>query len=282
MSDNTTETATAFFLKKRGRTRAKWIVAPVTLLLLISVGVAVGGGRSHRPELVPYTLGLYGCTAFFVHAYVIAWRAGSFVWQYGSLLIALTFYAVLSILHADDAAAWVIWSESGAQPRPPRPELFVSITLNIISGVLLTLHAFFLGLGSRQPTPTEMNRIVKSNASGIMSTSTFEDEDALEAIVSAFSQLEDPDPLNEDKAELTLDEKEAAQSDETTEVNMDAIPVKSRAEESASDSDTRSNSEPSIEAGPDSSASVTATVDEEWPSAASSATDRAETPEESK
>jgi hypothetical protein len=138
-------------------------------------------------------LALYACTAFFVHAYLIAWQAGSLVWRYSSLMLALGFYAILSILHADDAIAWVVWTESGARPRPPQPLLFLPVTLNIISGVLLTLHAFFLGLGSRAPTPTELTRIVQASSSGIMTMSTFDDEAAREVVLSAFAQIEEPD-----------------------------------------------------------------------------------------
>ena len=191
MNETPLESAAEFLLRKRGRVRAKWIVSPVALLGIVSMAVAVGVGREHRPEFVPYTLGLYGCTAFFVHAYVTAWRAGSFVWRYSALFVALTFYGVLSMLHADDAVAWVVWSESGARPRPPQPLLFLPVTLNIISGVLLTLHAFFLGLGSRAPTPTELTRIVKANSSGIMSMSTFDDDAAREVVLSAFAQIEE-------------------------------------------------------------------------------------------
>lgn len=193
MNETALETAAEFLLRKRGRVRARWVVAPVALLGCVSVGVAVGVGREHRPDFVPYTLGLYACTAFFVHAYVTAWRAGSFVWRYLALLIALSFYAVLSILHADDAVAWVVWSESGARPRPPQPALFLPITLNIISGVMLTLHAFFLGLGSRVPTATELTRIAKASSSGIMTMSTFDDDAAREVVISAFAQLQEPD-----------------------------------------------------------------------------------------
>lgn len=212
MNETPLETAAEFLLRKRGRVRARWVVVPVVLLGCVSVGVAVAVGREHRPEFVPYTLGLYGCTAFFVHAYVTAWRAGSFVWRYSSLLIALSFYAILSILHADDAVAWVVWSESGARPRPPQPALFLPITLNIISGVLLTLHAFFLGLGSRAPTETELTRIVKASSSGIMTMSTFDDDAAREVVMSAFAQLGEP----EEGEPSTADEPDEAAHSEPT------------------------------------------------------------------
>jgi hypothetical protein len=68
---------------------------------------------------------------------------------------------------------------------------FLAVTLNIIAGVLLTLHAFFLGLGSRAPTVTELTRIVQASSSGIMSMSTFDDESARDVVLSAFAQIEE-------------------------------------------------------------------------------------------
>lgn len=150
------EAAAEFLTRKRGRVKAKWIVIPVALLWGVALAIAVVVGLRHRPELVPFTVSLYGCAGFFVHAYVVAWRSGSVLWRYSALGVAVCFYAVLSFLHADDATAWLLYSPDEVSARPPEPALFVAVVLNAIGALLLLIHGFFLGLGSRTPTATEM------------------------------------------------------------------------------------------------------------------------------
>lgn len=145
-----------FFTRKRGKVKAKWIAIPVAVFWVISLVIAVVIGLRHRPHLVPHTAALYGCAGFFVHAYMIGWRSGAVVFRYASLFFAVLFYAVLCFLHADEAGARLLYSGTGLVARPPEPMLFVSVVLNVIGGLLLLVHGFFLGLGSREPTLTEM------------------------------------------------------------------------------------------------------------------------------
>ena len=150
------ETATEFLTRKRGRVKAKWVVIPVALFWAAALGIAIVVGLRHRPQLVPFTASLYGCTGFFVHAYMVAWRSGNVIWRYAALFVAVLFYAVLCFLHADDAGAWILYGPEGVSARPPEPLLFVAVVLDVIAALALLVHGFFLGTGSREATPTEL------------------------------------------------------------------------------------------------------------------------------
>ncbi|MCB9507106.1 MAG: hypothetical protein H6698_03340 [Myxococcales bacterium] len=145
------EAAAEFMLRRRGRVRARWVIVPVVALWLGAVWTAFSIGRARSPELVPYVLALYGCVAFFVHAYVIGWRSGAFVWRYAALASALLFYAVLASLHWDDALAVRTYGPLGPRDQPPAPALLGAVGANIVASVLLTVHGFFLGTGSHAP-----------------------------------------------------------------------------------------------------------------------------------
>lgn len=142
------ESAAEFLTRRRGIIRARWIFVPLAVCLVIGLGTAVLVGRQHRPEMVGYTAGLYVCAAFFVHAYSVAWRSGNFVWRYAAMGVATAFLGALAFLHADDAAAWVIYTPERVTERPPEPRLFIAVVADVLAIVFLWVHGLFLGLGS--------------------------------------------------------------------------------------------------------------------------------------
>ena len=144
---------------RRGRVRGWWIAIPLGVFWLGALTVALVVGLRHQPDLAPFTAILYVCAGFFLHAYAVAWRAGSFLWRWVALLGAVSFFAILAFLHADDAGARVVYAGGLVSARPPEPLLFVAVTLNVLNAILLVLHVAFLGQGSRPLTPREAHRL---------------------------------------------------------------------------------------------------------------------------
>lgn len=141
--------------RRRGRVAARWILAPWTVAWGIAVLDMAAFGRARSPDLAPYVFGLYGCLAFFAHAYHVAWRLGSWVWRYAAWGLAVALHAALGWWHADDAGARVIYVAGQMTPRGAEPRLFVAVALHAVGALLLTLHAFFLGLGSREAADSD-------------------------------------------------------------------------------------------------------------------------------
>lgn len=167
-----------FLTRKRGRVKAIWVVIPVAVFWLASVLISGIVGWRHQPYFVPYIVSLYGCAGFFVHAYMVGWRSGAVVFRYAALFIAVGFYSVLCFLHGDNAGARLIYSADGLTSRPPEPVLFIPVVLNVIAVIALLVHGFFLGLGSRAPTPTELGLVVvPANTSGKDDDSEDDSED---------------------------------------------------------------------------------------------------------
>lgn len=135
--------------RRRGLVGSGYILGPVVLLWGVGLGVSWVVGQRHRPEMVPFTVGLYGCAAFFVHAYWLAWRAGTIVRRYSALSMAILILVALAALHADDAEARLVWSIEGPRDRPAMPGLFGAAAADLVAATLLLLHGVILGLGSR-------------------------------------------------------------------------------------------------------------------------------------
>lgn len=149
LDDAPESVASAPALRRRGLVGTGYIFGPVVVLWGIGLAVAWFVGQRHRPELVPFTVGLYGCAAFFIHGYWLAWRAGTFVRRYTALLFSIGILVALAGLHADDAEARVMYDLAGARDRPAEPALFVAAAADMVAATLLLLHGVVLGLGSR-------------------------------------------------------------------------------------------------------------------------------------
>lgn len=135
--------------RRRGLVGTGYILGPVVVLWFVGFGVSWYVGQRHRPELVPYTVALYGCGAFFIHGYWLAWRAGTVLRRYSALLLSLVILVALAGLHADDAEARVVYDLAGPHDRPAEPALFVAAAADLVAATLLLLHGVVLGLGSR-------------------------------------------------------------------------------------------------------------------------------------
>jgi len=135
--------------RARGRIRLEFLTIPVAVAWIVALCLALGLATRNRPETTAYLAALYGCTAFFIRAYVVAWRVKSTFWQIATLLLTTTWTLVLCYLHADDAGARLIYASDAVHARPPQPLLFAPVALLATVLIWLLLHALVLGRGTR-------------------------------------------------------------------------------------------------------------------------------------
>lgn len=159
MSDAST-TPPAASPRRRGRVAPRWVFRPWLLAWALAWGVMWWVGQPRSPELAPFVFALYGCLLFFGHAYQVAWRTGAWLWRSLAWIVVIAIHAGLAWWHADDASARVIYVDGLMEPRGAEPRMFIAVALHGAGALLLTLHVFFLGLGSRDADEgdTELQR----------------------------------------------------------------------------------------------------------------------------
>lgn len=136
-------------VRRRGIVAGWWIAWPFFLLTMASCVIAAVFQWQQRPQLVPFTIGLYMCMAFFAHAYAIAWQTSSHVRQMLSMIMVVVILICLIALHLDDGYARWVYQNGHRVLRPPHPALHVAVGLNIVAIVVIVSHGFGLGFGHR-------------------------------------------------------------------------------------------------------------------------------------
>lgn len=136
-------------VRRRGLV-AGWLIAwPFLLLTLAACVIAVALQAQERPQLLPFTLGLYLCMGFFAHAYSLAWRMEAHLRQFLALLATVAVLLGLSALHLDDATDRWVYRAGTRVLREQRPLLFVSALLDVFAALVIIAHGLGLGLGNR-------------------------------------------------------------------------------------------------------------------------------------
>lgn len=129
---------------------AGWVIAwPFFLLTLSACVIAASFQWLQRPQLVPFTIGLYLCMGFFAYAYSIAWEVGAHVRQMLAMTAVIAILAALVALHLDDGSARWVYRGHERVLRPAQPLLRVAVALDILAIVVIVSHGFGLGFGSR-------------------------------------------------------------------------------------------------------------------------------------
>lgn len=127
-----------------------WVIAwPFLVLTLIACVIAGAFQWMQRPQLVPFTIGLYLCMAFFAHAYSIAWQAGKHVRQMLSMITVIGILVALVALHLDDGSARWVYRDGQRILRPNQPLLRLAVALDILAIFVILSHGIGLGFGHR-------------------------------------------------------------------------------------------------------------------------------------
>jgi hypothetical protein len=141
--------------RRRGRIPASWLFAPIWLFWTGSLLWTLFLTTRRTPDEAPFVAALYVCVGFFLHGYTVAWRTAS-VWRFPAWLVSLGLLAVLGLWHIDASAARVVYPLDIVQTRAPEPRLVASAICHSMIAVMVTVHVFFLGFGSRAASPKEM------------------------------------------------------------------------------------------------------------------------------
>lgn len=129
---------------------AGWVIAwPFFLLTLSACAIACTFQWMQRPQLVPFTIGLYLCMGFFAYAYSIAWEVGAHVRQMLAMSAVVAILIALVALHLDDGSARWVYRGHERVLRPAQPLLRVAVALDILAIIVILSHGFGLGFGSR-------------------------------------------------------------------------------------------------------------------------------------
>ncbi len=136
-------------VRRRGIVAGWWIAWPFFVLTLASCVIASVFQWQQRAQLVPFTVGLYLCMAFFAHAYAIAWQSASHIRQMLSMIAVVLILSALIALHLDDGYARWVYQNGHRVLRPPHPVLHVAVGLNILAIAVIVSHGFGLGFGHR-------------------------------------------------------------------------------------------------------------------------------------
>lgn len=148
--DATTDSNELRGLVRRRGLISGWMIAwPFFVLTLIACVIAAAFQWMQRPQLVPFTIGLYLCMAFFAHAYSLAWQAGKHVRQMLSMVTVIAILIALVALHLDDGSARWVYRDGQRILRPNQPLLRLAVALDILAIVVILSHGIGLGFGHR-------------------------------------------------------------------------------------------------------------------------------------
>lgn len=129
---------------------AGWLIAWPFFLLTASAGaIATAFQWMQRPQLVPFTIGLYLCMGFFAYAYSVAWRYEARIRQMLAMVATITILIALVALHLDDGAERWVYLGDQRVLRPAQPLLRTAVALDIIAIIIIAGHGLGLGLGNR-------------------------------------------------------------------------------------------------------------------------------------
>lgn len=125
------------------------IAWPFFVMTLIACAIAATFQWMQRPQLVPFTIGLYLCMGFFAHAYSIAWQTRAYVRQILAMLAVVAILVGLIFLHLDDGAARWVYRGHERVLRPAQPLLRVAVALDVVAILVIVSHGLGLGFGNR-------------------------------------------------------------------------------------------------------------------------------------
>lgn len=129
---------------------AGWVIAwPFFVLTLSACAIAASLQGMQRPQLVPFTIGLYLCMGFFAYAYSIAWEVGAYVRQMLAMVAVVAILLALVALHLDDGSARWVYRGHERVLRPAQPLLRLVVSLDVLAILVIVSHGLGLGFGSR-------------------------------------------------------------------------------------------------------------------------------------
>lgn len=138
-------------LRRRGRVHFAVSALPYLLLWGTGLTISVVVGPRSFPDDLPYIAGLYACAAWFAMIYVFAWRAGHWVGRFIHWVISLAFHVVLVLVHSDQAISGTAWVADVELIRPAEPWAAFAGASVVLAMLVMLLHLFVLGTGSREP-----------------------------------------------------------------------------------------------------------------------------------
>lgn len=149
-SDETSDAPELRALVRRRGIVSGWVIAwPFLVLTLIACVIAGAFQWMQRPQLVPFTIGLYLCMAFFAHAYSVAWQNRKHVRQMLSMLTVIAILIALVALHLDDGSARWVYRDGQRILRPNQPLLRLAVGLDVLAIVVILSHGIGFGFGHR-------------------------------------------------------------------------------------------------------------------------------------
>lgn len=129
---------------------AGWLIAwPFFALTASACAIAAFFQWLQRPQLVPFTIGLYLCMAFFAYAYSVAWRFEARVRQMLAMVATVVLLLALVALHLDDGAERWVYLGDQRVLRPAQPLLRAAVALDVIAIIIILGHGLGLGFGNR-------------------------------------------------------------------------------------------------------------------------------------
>lgn len=129
---------------------AGWLIAwPFFALTATACAIATTFQWMQRPQLVPFTVGLYLCMGFFAYAYSVAWRYQARVRQELAMVATVLILIALVALHLDDGAQRWVYLGDQRVLRPAQPLLRLAVALDIIAIIIILGHGLGLGFGNR-------------------------------------------------------------------------------------------------------------------------------------
>jgi len=138
-----------------GRIDGRWIGWPVALLLFAGAGLSLAAEQTLRPALLPGYAAMYASTGFFAFFYALLFMAGSTWRRLSMLLFVLLLLAGQIALHVDGAQPRELMVDDEFVSRSASVEHAMAAACDAIVAVLLLLHGFWLGFGSRPRFPGE-------------------------------------------------------------------------------------------------------------------------------
>lgn len=127
----------------------------MTLLLFGGVALSLTAEQTLRPALLPAYAAMYASTGFFTFFYALLFMAGSTWRRLGMLLFVLLLLAGQIAIHVDGAQPRELMVHDEFVSRSASIEHSMAAACDAVVALLLLLHGFWLGFGSRPRFPGE-------------------------------------------------------------------------------------------------------------------------------
>lgn len=162
------------------------------MLLFAGAALSITAEQTLRPALLPGYAAMYASTGFFAFFYALLFMAGSTWRRLAMLLFLMLLFAGQIALHIDGAQPRELMVNDEFVSRSASVEHSVAAACDAIAAVLLLLHGFWLGFGSRPRFPGQEPSIFAEP----------EKDDADETVVDGLESDSDESP---DAATVVVD-----------------------------------------------------------------------------